>query len=42
MMNFVCVLRQDPATKKHPGFYDKEWVNKLRNGVKRNYQKPLS
>ena len=37
MMNFVCVLRQDPATKKHPGFYDKEWVNKLYRGVKRNY-----
>ena len=42
MMNFVCVLRQDPATKKHPGFYDKEWVNKLRNGVKRNYSKPFN
>ena len=42
MMNFVCVLRQDPATKKHPGFYDKEWVNKLRNGVKRIYSKPFN
>lgn len=41
-MNFVCVLRQDPATKKHPGFYDKEWVNKLYRGIQRNYTKPFN
>ena len=41
MMNFVCVLRQDPATKKHPGFYDKEWVNKLYRAIQRNYDKPF-
>ena len=41
MMNFVCVLRKDAPTKKSPGFYDKEWVNKLHRAIQRNYDKPF-
>ena len=41
MMNFVCVLRKDAPTKKSPGFYDKEWVNKLYRAIQRNYDKPF-
>lgn len=42
MINFVCVLKEDTPTKKNPGIYNKEWVNKLYQGVKRNYDRPFN
>jgi hypothetical protein len=41
-MNIVCVLKKDTPTKKNPGIYDKEWVNKLYRGVNKNYNKPFN
>lgn len=42
MINFVCVLKKDPPTKRNPSIYDKDWVNKLYRGIKRNYNKPFN
>jgi lipopolysaccharide biosynthesis glycosyltransferase len=41
-MNIVCVLKKDVYSKKNPGIYNNEWVNKLYRGVKRNYTKPFN
>lgn len=42
MINFVCVLKEDPPTKRNPGIYNKEWVNKLKRGLQRHYKDPFN
>lgn len=39
-MNIVCVLKQEAQSEKNKITYNKEWVEKLKNSIERNYKRP--